>query len=193
MRPESLPPPESFASRPHGTRARYVGGGCRCAACRSANSAYEKRARRLRLTGRGNPLVPARRAREHIRRLSLSGVGRKAVSVHSGVPNSTLHKILDGTRAQIRRATEKRILAVEGGDQLDGALCPGDLARKQVRYLQRQEGYTLAELTKLLGLGSVTAPQFLYRGGPIRVATARAVQELYERAIGDAHRGPVRG
>lgn len=56
------PAAELAKVRPHGTRLKYVGG-CRCDACRSANSAYERDRQLARKHGDWNGLASARRAR----------------------------------------------------------------------------------------------------------------------------------
>lgn len=46
-RPADLPFTDHFQQGPCGTRAKYVGAGCRCAACREANSRYVQQRSRL--------------------------------------------------------------------------------------------------------------------------------------------------
>lgn len=86
------PAAELAANRPHGERLRYVGG-CRCEACRKANSAYENARQKARRAGEWNGIVPADKARAHIKALSRQGVGRKAVAAASDVGETAITEI----------------------------------------------------------------------------------------------------
>lgn len=111
-RPAGLKPAtELAAQRPHGDRLRYMAG-CRCDACRAANAAYERMRIAERKAGNADNIVPADKARAHLLALSAAGVGRKSVGQATDINQSILHKIRTGTRTQIRRSTERRILAV---------------------------------------------------------------------------------
>jgi hypothetical protein len=91
--------------REHGTKARYVfgpdehgnpGKGCGCAACSSANRAYENNRKRMILYGRWQPYVDATAAREHVRALGLAGIGWKRAAALSGVSTGAMSKLLYG-------------------------------------------------------------------------------------------------
>ena len=88
---------ELAAGRPHGTRLRYLAG-CKCDACRKANSSYESERQRARKAGDWNGLVDASKARRHLRRLSRQGVGRRVVSEVSDVAESILQQIRSGEK-----------------------------------------------------------------------------------------------
>ena len=57
------------ATKPHGTRLKYMGG-CKCMLCRAANSRYETERAVARKNGDWNGIVDARAARRHILKLS---------------------------------------------------------------------------------------------------------------------------
>lgn len=104
----------TLPEKPHGERVRYMQG-CRCMLCRAANSRYETERAALRRIGQGNGLVPADRARRHVEKLSRAGVRRRSVAAAAGVAASIIADIRKGERTQIRRDTERRILAVDAG------------------------------------------------------------------------------
>ena len=149
-RPTDLPCAEHFQALPCGTRAKYIGAGCRCLPCRAANSRYETARAAARQRGDWNGLVPADRAAAHLRWLSRQGVGRRAVAAASGVASSALGEIKRGEKVWIRAATARRILAVETSCVSDHALLP---SRRAHRRLQRllAEGYPARRLAKWLG------------------------------------------
>lgn len=112
------------ADKPCGTRLRYYAG-CRCFACRMANSAYEAERKAARARGEGNGPVSAERARAHLAWLSANGVGMKTAADAAKVPPSSVAKIIYGQRLKIREQTERRILAVTTATRADGALVDG--------------------------------------------------------------------
>ena len=110
---------ELARQRPHGDRLRYMAG-CRCPACRGANTAYERMRARARKAGEGNPIVPADQARAHLKALSAAGVGRHTVSLATDISDCIVHMIAAGTRTKIRLATQRKILAVTPDCKADG-------------------------------------------------------------------------
>lgn len=114
------PVTELARQRPHGDRLRYMAG-CRCPACRGANTAYERMRARARKAGLGNPLVPAAEARAHLKALSAAGVGRTTVAQATDISSAIVQMISAGTRDKIRLATARKILAVTPDCKADGA------------------------------------------------------------------------
>lgn len=112
---------ELAAGKPCGTRVGYFAG-CRCDACRAANTEYERQRRAARGSGGWNGMVDADRARAHIRRLQRQGIGFKHIADSAKVPPSTVGKILYGGRDKVRALTERRILAVTAKCAADRAL-----------------------------------------------------------------------
>lgn len=150
VRPGDLPPASELAARhPCGTRAKYAGG-CRCNACRRANTDYENARARARARGEWNGLVPAAPVRAHLRRLSAAGVGRRTVADISGVGASAIAELASGRKDQLRAMTAKRILAVTAEALNDSTLV---LARPTWVLIRRllAEGFTLGELAWRLG------------------------------------------
>lgn len=115
---------ELAAEKPCGTRVRYYAG-CRCQACRRANTEYEIERAAARARGERNGLVNAERARAHLAALSAAGVGRKTAADAAKVAASIVSKIIDGQRLKIREQTERRILAVTVATAADGAHIDG--------------------------------------------------------------------
>src|SRR5262249_25798184 len=125
------------ATRPHGTRARYVlgpgpgtGPGCRCDACTAANRDAERHPERQILYGRWQPYVDAPPPREHVRALAAGGVGWKRAAELAGVSTGSVSKLLHGgpgdrpPSRRIRPETAAAILAVRPSAQ---AAAPGAL------------------------------------------------------------------
>lgn len=113
------PVTELARQRPHGDRLRYMAG-CRCPACRGANTAYERMRARARKAGLGNPIVPADEARAHLKALSAAGVGRHTVAQATDISAGIVQMIAAGTREKIRLATARKILAVTPDCKADG-------------------------------------------------------------------------
>lgn len=113
------PVTELARQRPHGDRLRYMAG-CRCPACRGANTAYERMRARARKAGLGNPIVPADEARAHLKALSAAGVGRQTVADATNISSAIVQMIAAGTREKIRMATARKILAVTPDCKADG-------------------------------------------------------------------------
>ena len=79
------------ATKPHGTRLKYMGG-CKCMLCRAANSRFETERAVARKNGDWNGIVDARAARRHILKLSKAGVGYKSVADAASVPTPSLRR-----------------------------------------------------------------------------------------------------
>lgn len=175
MRPASLPSVEAFASRPHGTRTRYVSG-CRCARCRFANRRYH--AHRMIEIARGNRngLVDAAPARARIVALGKQGMGKRQVAAAAGVPISTVCGVRAGRKRQIREQTARRILAV-ACRRAPGALVP---AGPSWRMLDRliADGYPKLRIARWLGQRRSSGLQLSRRF--VCMQTARRVRALYD-------------
>jgi hypothetical protein len=145
---------ELAASRDHGDRLRYMAG-CRCFACRRANSAYEAARKVARAAGEWNGIVPARHARAHMKALSACGVGRRSVGAACDVADSVLSDILSGRKTNIRASTERAIIGVTADAAGDRALVPARHTWKLLDELIK-DGYTRGELARSLGSKSKT-------------------------------------
>jgi len=140
---------ELASRRPHGDRLRYMAG-CRCDACRAANAAYERMRIAERRAGNGNPLVPADKAQAHLLALSAAGVGRASVHEATDISLSILQMIRRGSRTQIRRSTERKILAVPFDYLADGALVDARPIWHLIRQTMRDGGFTQRRIGQAL-------------------------------------------
>lgn len=164
------------ASRPHGDRLRYIAG-CRCDECRRANTAYEKARAIARKAGDWNGIVPAKKARAHMLKLSKQGVGRRAVQAVTDISDTVLFDIRSGTKKNIRARTERLILAVTKDMASDHALIPSAPSLKLIDKLI-SKGYTKTQLAQLLEYEN-RALQFNFE--QITVANAFQIRKLYDR------------
>ncbi len=163
--------------KPHGERLRYMAG-CRCVPCRAANSRYESQRQAKRKAGEWNGLVPAKRARRHIIKLSRLGVGRRALAEASDVGATIIMEIRSGRKNRIRKQTETRILGVTAEAVSGGALVSASRTLRLINRLLETEGFTKAEIARRLGY---TTPKLQIRGEFVRASTAAAVERLYRR------------
>ncbi|MBV9811356.1 MAG: hypothetical protein JO326_01295 [Acetobacteraceae bacterium] len=166
---------ERCATKPHGTRARYVSG-CKCLQCRAANSRYSCEAQRRHDSGDTGNVIDASEAREHLRWLSRRGVGRRAVADASGVSATILHQIKLGKRRRIRASTARRILRVDAGAAWGKALVS---ARRTWQLLNSliERGYTKGQLSLWLG-NKTAALQINHK--KVTAETAQRVERLYK-------------
>lgn len=137
------------ARRPHGDRLRYMSG-CRCAACRRANSLYECVRAKARRNGDWNGIVPATKARRHLLRLSSEGVGRDSVASVTGISRSIIAGIRSGKRRRLRARSERKILAVTSAQRADKTHVSAAATWKLIDSLI-EEGFTKAFLALCLG------------------------------------------
>lgn len=163
------------AEKPHGTRLRYMSG-CRCDACRKANSTYENERQKARRAGDWNGIVPADRARAHLLELSRQGVGRRAVRDCSDVAESVLLEVRAGRKTHIRARTERLILAVTAAQASDHALVSAKPSKRLIANLL-EEGYTVKFLAKRLGY---TNPSLQFNERRITVRNAARIKRLHE-------------
>lgn len=109
---------------PHGTRASYTIGRCRCHDCRMANTEYAvARERRLTLASFGcaDPLTcDASEVRSHLRFLQGAGVGLRQVAKVTGVSRSALHQLRTGESRRVTWKNADLILGVCIGDRAAG-------------------------------------------------------------------------
>lgn len=163
----------------HGTRASYVTG-CRCALCRRANCQYQLQREKAQRSGEWtyNGLVPAEAARKHLLKLAKQGVGRRTVSSVTAIPQSTILKIRDGDRRNIRAKTERAILnvskdAAHGAARIDAS----PTWRIINRLLER--GMTKRSIAKALGY----AQQLQLNKNKVTAANALKVRVFAENLV----------
>lgn len=174
-------------TREHGTHARYVLGpgpgqtpGCRCDACRSANSAYEReRKRRV-----APPYVAAAQAREHVRDLMAAGIGLKRIAAVAGVSNGALTKLIYGTRGRgvskrIRPETRDALLAVTPADAADGSQVDAARTWGHIDTLL-DRGWTKTAIARAIGQTSGGLQVSRHR---VQAGTARAIAALLDQPV----------
>lgn len=174
---------ELARNRPHGDRLRYMAG-CRCPACRGANTAYERMRAQARKAGEANPIVPADATRAHIQALAAAGVGRRTLSIATDVTEATLWAIKRGERANLRRATEKKILAMRADLLADGALVDAAPTWSLIDALL-QAGFTKNAIAR--GLGQQGSGLQLSRTR-VTVRNAEKVRRLHDKLMADVER-----
>ena len=174
LRPAAL----LVADKPHGMRLRYMAG-CRCDACRKANSSYENERQKARKAGDWNGIVPANRARAHLQALSRHGVGRRTVQACTDIADTILSDIRTGRKTRIRARTERLILGVTKAQAADHALIS---ARKSMRLLDAllQRDYTKTFIATRLGYKS-RALQF--NADTITVRNADRIERLHRELL----------
>ena len=172
------PVAELAAGRAHGDRLRYQAG-CRCFHCRSANTAYEAARKIARAAGEGNGIVPAEKARAHLKALSAQGVGRRSVGAACDVADTVLADIISGRKTNIRASTERAILKVTQAAAGDGARVPGKATWKMLDQLIA-DGYTRAYLAAKLG-SKAKVPALQLKRDFVTVRSAYLVERLFEK------------
>lgn len=178
-----LPTRAELARREHGTRLRYIGG-CRCVECRKANAAYERRRSLARAQGKANPIVDAKEARLHIRKLSKKGVGYRAVAQAAGVARGVVADIKSGRKPRCRAMTVRAILAVTESAAAPRALVDAEPTRRRIRELLA-EGFTKRQLARRFGMKS-PALQFPLEGTErITAKNAAKVERLWRFLLMD--------
>lgn len=168
---------------PHGTRVRYMTG-CKCLLCRAANSRYESERLVARKNGDWNGLVPADRARAHLKHLSRRGIGRRLVSDCSGVPQSIIAAIKNGRKTSIRARTERRLLAVSEDARAARTLVSAAPVWTQINRLLR-EGFTRTEIARRLG-STAKVPALQLRTDVITAENAMKVERLHAQVMAGA-------
>lgn len=182
--------------RPHGTRAKYVHEGCRCADCRRACSKYEKR--RVRRNAYGlNPWVDAEPVRQHVRSLMVGtpgdteGAGYKQIAKAAGVERNVLGRLLYGRKTsrvrqngdreyreptkRLHKDTADKILAVKSIPLAAGALIPADRTWHYIEEILHY-GWTKVQIAQAIGN---KGPKLQVKRNRVTVKTARKISKLH--------------
>jgi hypothetical protein len=172
----------------HGTYAGYKIHHCRCESCRKASSAYTANRKRQIAYGRWEPYVDAEPVREHLKRLSESGIGWKRAAHLAGLATSTVDKLLYGApergmgpSKRVRRATAEKILAVKADlEHLGGkAVVDATGTRRRLQALVAS-GWSQSKLGLAMGM----SPQnfsAMFKRDRVHADTAREIRALYDR------------
>lgn len=127
----------------HGSRKCFAAG-CRCLACRSAESCYQ--ARRAQARARGEAAwVDAGPARAHIATLKAQGVGLRQIAALAEASFRTVQAIQNG-RPRVTRTIEARILQTK--PVLAGAVLVNSYRTFDRLRILLKEGYSVAQLTR---------------------------------------------
>lgn len=169
---------ELSANRPHGDRLRYIGG-CRCDACRKANSTYERDRQAARKAGDWNGIVSAESARKHLKKLSRQGVGRRSVQAATDIADTILSAIRSGKKKQIRARTERLILAVTADLKGDATKVPAGPTWALIEQLLAA-GFTKAYIALQLGRKS---PALQLNKVSVTLRNEAAVKRLHARLM----------
>lgn len=150
--------------------------GCRCTACRRANSAYARARQIANKNGDWNGIIPAGKARAHLRTLVAAGIERRAISIVTGIADPYLYNIAGGHRKRIRARIERTILQVTEAQVLPDALISSKGSWDTVNKLL-DKGYDETRLARFLGYPSgklcMDEPQ-------ITIREACSIQRMYD-------------
>lgn len=148
--------------------------------------------------GRWEPYVDARAAREHLQLLRKAGLGVDRIVTLSGVPRSTVRRLLAPSDLlalprphRIRPDVAARLLALDCADTpaASRSLVDATPTQQLVADLEAA-GYPRAELAKALGRSSASLSRTLSRS-VVTLDTAESVAVLHRqlRASDEAQRG----
>jgi hypothetical protein len=180
-RPDDMTRLDDLAARhPHGVRVRYICG-CRCMLCRAANSRYQTQRDLAKKNGDWNGIIPALRAREHLKMLQRRGIGRRLVAEICGVSQSMLADIKQQRKLNIRARTERAILSVTLEARANKTLVKASHTWALLNSLLR-EGFTQTDLARRLGSRAKT-PALQIRGHVVTAENAMKVERLYRQVM----------
>lgn len=124
-------------------------------------------------------LVSAEPARLHLGALAKLGVGRRAVQAACDVPDSTLVKIKNGKRQQLRASTAKKILAVTEDARGDASLVSANSTWRRINELMAA-GLSEKDLARRLGYKT---PYLQFRADKITARNELKVEKLYNQIM----------
>jgi hypothetical protein len=160
---------------PHATARRYWSG-CRCADCLRAHNEY---CRANHQTKRGNPIVPADAARDHLRALQAAGVHVDAVSALLGMNRRDVMQIRAGRWPRIRQKRERAILDLDSSAVSSNGFVPAAKTRARMAAISKA-GLSQKEIGRRLGLRS--KPR-IARAAVVRATKAEQVRQLYAEIV----------
>jgi hypothetical protein len=174
-----------LADHQHGTRARYTLDGCRCGPCGFAKYTYEENRARQIMYGTWEPMVDAAPVRAHVLALRKAGIGRRTLSVRSGVSQSAITKLINGVPSRgrepskrVRHETADALLEVTADQLAPHALVDGTGTRRRLEALVAS-GRSVTAVGALLGVSMSNTPTLFAQEWAI-VATARKVRALFD-------------
>lgn len=170
----------------HGTRACYVKNKCRRPECREANRVQQKARRTAQLYGRYDAYVDAEPVRKHVEALSIAGVGRRRLAELSGVSQTAIQTLKNGTPskrggippARIRRETAEALMVITGAAQVaPHALVNARGSHRRIQALVAR-GWSRTRLAGLLGVSNLTA---MLKTSSLTQQKADQIAALYEK------------
>lgn len=172
--------------KPHGTRICHAGG-CRLAECRKAYSEYVKQRREARKAGDFNGIIPAAKARAHLKELSKKGMSMRDISDVSHIAKSILTGISTGKQRNVRGRTERAILVVTEDAIRGNRLVPAENTWKLIEGML-SSGFSKTELARRLG-SKAKHPALQINKAIVTVRSAAAVEDLYRSAMVNGEMG----
>ena len=160
----------------HGRQVDYRRG-CRCQACRDAETRGRKR-RQAGLTG----TVPTDPVRDLFARLADDGWTTMDIAHAAGLHVTTVYRVRAGHTSRMRRVIATRVLAVDYASRHPGARIDGEPTRRRLRALVAI-GWSLVDLQAHTGIDRATLATLTASGGTT-VRTARTVADVYESLSG---------
>jgi hypothetical protein len=149
--------------------------------CRAAHATYEANRAKERKAGNWNGRVDAGPSRMHIRALGEAGFGWRSLADAAGLSASLVFMIKQGTRIQVRKATELAILAVDDSARADCSLVDAGPTWALLDEL-RAEGFTMTELALRMGLPG----QLEVSRDRVRAKTALRIRRFYDGVMAEA-------
>lgn len=178
MAARGLKPAQALAEgKPCGTRVRYYAG-CRCQACKRANSEYESERAQARAAGDHRGLIDAAPVVAHINALRAQGLGWKTIADAACVSTGTVSDLIYGKQLKLRGHTARKLLAVTALAARDGAYIDARPSWALIKQLQRW-GYPRSRIASEMMGRPVRALQRSPK--KITVRNAALVQRVHER------------
>ena len=153
---------------------------CRCDECETAALSYQARMRRLVAYGQWQPLVPATRARNHIRVLSAAGIGHRRVAALASVSAGYVVDIGSGVTKRVAPDVERRIVAIapDSSSFAAGQLIPAIGVTRRLQALVRV-GWSPASIGRVIGMERTNVSRML-TATRVTVRTHETIAEAYE-------------
>lgn len=171
----------------HGDYRMYVTHGCRCSTCKEANNTRARRRRRQTAYGR-SPYTSADRSREHVISLTSNGLGIKQIHKISGVPASSISRLLygrtergEGLAKRILKTNEAKILAVQPSldNMADAQPTDGTGTIRRLQALMAV-GWSAPILAERMGLNDAAFRKLLASNRKVFVSTYRNARRIYD-------------
>lgn len=157
----------------HGTRSAYVSG-CRCEACRAANTAYM--AAYYRARGTHSPLVDVAEAQWRLRRLFGMGYTYREVAQFTGISEGNISDIMGGRRERVHARAVEALDGLLRSRLRDRRRVDAGHTRENVRRIWAR--YGRAKACELLGVTGPVLNGIIYSKSPkMRPGTKEMLDE----------------